>query len=79
MKEGEGTYTSANFTLKGYFQNESYVELAEIEFKNGDRYRGGLKDFKMHGKGKYTYSNGTVYEGDFYSGTQWGLCTISYP
>lgn len=32
----------------------------------------------MHGHGKYVYLNGTIYDGDFYYGNQWGECKITY-
>jgi hypothetical protein len=38
-----------------------------------------MKDSKPNGFGKYTYNDGTYYEGDFYCGTMWGQCTIEYP
>lgn len=38
-----------------------------------------MKDAQMHGKGKYSYKDGTIYEGDFYFGTLWGECVITYP
>lgn len=38
-----------------------------------------MKDGQMHGKGKYVYSDGTIYSGDFYYGTLWGSSTIEYP
>jgi len=31
-----------------------------------------MKDGQMHGFGKYTYSNGIVYEGALYYDSQWG-------
>jgi hypothetical protein len=32
---------------------------------NGDVYTGNFVNGKFHGKGKYTFADGTVYEGDF--------------
>jgi hypothetical protein len=39
-----------------------------VELDNGDKYEGTLKYIvagPIHGEGKYTYSNGDVYEGEF--------------
>jgi hypothetical protein len=51
----------------------------EINFENGDIYKGLMKDGQMHGEGEYSYANGVTYVGNFYYGSQWGTCTISYP
>ena len=34
-----------------------------IQFPNGDTYTGGVVDGERHGKGRYTFENGDVYEG----------------
>jgi len=36
----------------------------EIFYSNGDVYLGSFKDELPHGSGKYTWSNGSIYEGD---------------
>ena len=41
---------------------------AEVEFVNGDRYVGELKDNRLTGKGTMWYADGRVYEGAFLNG-----------
>ena len=48
-----------------------------IEYKNGSVYVGKVKDGKMNGRGTYTNSNGSKYEGEwkddeFWNGTYYG-------
>ena len=40
--------------------------------RKGDTYEGAWKDDNMHGKGVYSYSDGSVYEGDFQNGVKCG-------
>ena len=37
-------------------------------FASGDQYDGQFKNNKFHGKGKYTWNTGDVYEGGFVNG-----------
>lgn len=41
-------------------------------FKNGDRYQGEYLMGKFHGKGRYYWSNDSVYEGEFKNGMRNG-------
>ena len=36
-----------------------------VEFSNGNKYEGNVKDRKFNGKGKFTYSNGDSYTGQW--------------
>jgi hypothetical protein len=49
---------------------------AENQWK-GDKYVGGYKDGKKHGKGTYTWSNGNKYVGDWKDGKRHGQGTFS--
>lgn len=40
----------------------------EISFRNGDKYKGELKNSKMHGQGTFIFSNGGRYIGEFLNG-----------
>jgi len=42
-----------------------------INFTNGDRYVGELKDDKFHGQGTYTWSDGSKYVGGYKNGGMW--------
>ena len=44
------------------------VETKRIDFKNGSFYEGETRDGKMHGTGKYTWSDSDYYEGEFADG-----------
>lgn len=42
-------------------------------FKNGDVYDGDWVLDKMHGKGKYTYKDSKIFEGDYVEGAPYGF------
>ena len=43
-------------------------------------YEGQFREDLCHGKGKYIFANGEIYEGDFsYGGERMGNCTVKYP
>lgn len=48
-------------------------------FSNEDVYLGAFKGILPHGKGKYTWSDGTVYEGDWEEGKMTGKGKIHWP
>ncbi|XP_073121538.1 phosphatidylinositol 4-phosphate 5-kinase 1 isoform X2 [Henckelia pumila] len=48
-------------------------------FSNGDVYLGYFKGMLPHAKGKYTWSDGTVYEGDWETGKMTGKGNIIWP
>jgi hypothetical protein len=76
--QGKGLYRSGEFEAEGEFRQGQPDGDSKVIFKNGDNYVGPFKEGQMHGKGKYSYWDGTVYEGDFYYGSQWGECRIDY-
>ena len=43
-----------------------------LEFPDGRKYEGGLKDLKPHGKGTETSKDGSKYEGDYVNGVRHG-------
>jgi hypothetical protein len=45
--------------------NEQRATLKNGSPPNGGVYEGETRNGKPHGKGKYTYANGDIYEGDF--------------
>lgn len=47
---------------------QAKVETKHIDFKNGSFYEGETRDGKMHGTGKYTWSDSDYYEGEFADG-----------
>jgi len=47
-------------------------------FSNGDQYKGGWKNGKIHGKGAYRYANGDVYYGEFMDGEMMGAFCYKY-
>ncbi|KAL8520964.1 hypothetical protein ACS0TY_011494 [Phlomoides rotata] len=52
---------------------------SEKIFSNGDVYLGAFKGMIPHGKGKYTWLDGTFYEGDWEDGKMTGTGKIHWP
>ena len=48
-------------------------------YKSGDKYVGGWKDGKYHGKGTYAYADGEKYVGEYKDGKKHGKGTMTYP
>lgn len=69
--------TDCGFTVT--FEDGTVVENAvKLEFANGDVYEGKIRDYRMNGKGKYTWSSEDIYEGDFVSDAFTGKGTLYY-
>ena len=51
-------------TFSGIFQNILY-ENKEINYENGDIYRGTTYNGKKHGHGEYIWATGEIYEGEW--------------
>ncbi|KAL6517710.1 hypothetical protein OROMI_033411 [Orobanche minor] len=58
---------------------ENEERLREMIFSNGDMYVGNLRGMIAHGKGKYKWSDGTVYDGDWEEGRMTGKGKIFWP
>ncbi|XP_022748605.1 phosphatidylinositol 4-phosphate 5-kinase 8-like isoform X3 [Durio zibethinus] len=65
--EGSGTSTE-QLDPVSCVNVENVERLNEKAFSNGDLYVGDFKEILPHSKGKYTWSDGTVYEGDWEAG-----------
>ena len=50
-------------SFKGHYNFEEDCGLGCLTWPNGDRYEGELHKLNKHGKGKYQYANGTMYNG----------------
>ena len=46
------------------FGDDNMANVVKFKFKNGDYYEGEVLNKKLHGKGKYTWVSGDVYEGE---------------
>ena len=69
--------TDCGFTVT--FSDGTVVENAvKLEFASGDVYEGKIRDYRMNGKGKYTWSSEDCYEGDFVSDAFTGKGTLYY-
>ena len=53
--------------------------IETIEYPDGSKYIGDLKDGKPHGKGISTFPDGTMYEGNWVVGKRDGLGIMTYP
>ena len=84
-RHGEGCYYDENGKLeyKGKYFNDKKVgdnsahlwqelTFGVINYENGDKYVGELKDGKKHGQGLYLWINGGVWYGKWYGGKRDG-------
>lgn len=51
-----------------FLVNTNYLKAETINYSNGDKYVGNLKNGKPHGKGTYNYANGSFCKGTFKNG-----------
>ena len=60
---------------KGEFKKDNKSEwegLGYIKYKDGSMYAGQVKDKLRNGKGRMTYANGDIYQGDWVNGKAHG-------
>lgn len=65
---GYGEISGGGFTQKGTFDLGDAEGNGSISFNNGTRYTGNFNDDLYHGQGKYTFPNGSFFEGTFDKG-----------
>ncbi|KAK4378668.1 hypothetical protein RND71_000530 [Anisodus tanguticus] len=58
---------------------EGCGSITEKVFSNGDAYMGSFKGMLPHGKGKYTWSDGSVYDGCWEEGKMTGEGRLIWP
>lgn len=56
-----------------------YSGDGEIEFKNGNHYKGDIQKGLLHGQGQMLFSDGTLYEGMFHLNKMHGQGNIVWP
>ncbi len=56
---------------KDVMTKESVTKVENMEYRGGT-YTGEMSDGAPHGHGKQTYSDGTFYEGEWYTGSKEG-------
>jgi hypothetical protein len=72
---------------KIYGRNGEYYEaefknnlpIGEVKFSFGDKYIGGWNDKGPHGKGKYYYKEGYIYDGEYKNGKRNGQGIFTNP
>ena len=65
-KHGVGTEVTPLFTYIGSFEHgEKTGRNALFTWPNGDKYQGGMLRGKKHGKGRYEWADGKMYEGNW--------------
>ena len=75
---GKGTYVYANTQLKlegticGSMDALKFDGEGSMEWPDGSRYDGDLKDSRFDGQGKFTWANGERYAGEWRSGQRHG-------
>ncbi|XP_050210026.1 phosphatidylinositol 4-phosphate 5-kinase 7 [Mercurialis annua] len=65
--------------LKQLLNQEDNERLDATVLSNKDTYSGEFKGVLPHGKGKYTWTDGTVYQGDWEEGKMTGKGRIIWP
>lgn len=56
--------TAKNMTLEGKFKNDKLIDNKGVmEYKNGDKYIGQVKDMRRNGQGKLILAKGGHLEG----------------
>jgi len=66
QKHGKGVFTLKNGDkIEGNWVNDVLQSMVKIEYSNGDKYEGEVKDesFQKHGKGVLFFHNGSKYDG----------------
>lgn len=61
---------------KGEFKKDNKSDwegLGYIKYKDGSMYAGLVKDKMRNGKGRMTYANGDIYQGDWVNGKAHGV------
>ena len=61
---------------KGEFKKENKADwegLGYIKYKDGSMYAGLVKDKMRNGKGRMTYANGDIYQGEWVNGKAHGV------
>ena len=63
----------------GQIYSVYYTGDGEIEFKNGNHYKGDILKGLLHGQGQMLFQDGTLYEGDFHFNKMNGKGTLTWP
>lgn len=80
VKNDTGLNSIKDNHLRQKKQRSAKSEAIEtIKYKNGDYYEGEVKNNKPNGEGKYVWTRGTIYEGDFVDGNFDGKGAIRCP
>jgi antitoxin component YwqK of YwqJK toxin-antitoxin module len=73
LAQGQGTFFDHADEIKfsGPFQDGKIYGVGEYWNGRGDYYKGYIRNYVLHGKGKIIYSNGSEFEGLFYQSNFW--------
>lgn len=82
IKNGQGTYTGFDgVKITGTWDEGAFVEIqecAEIEYPDGNRYKGELHAGCKYGSGEFWYANGDHYKGKFLNNFKEGLGVFTH-
>ena len=65
-------------TFKGVWKGDQRKH-GEMQFSNGDCYRGGFSDDKLHGPGYLLLASGVIYKGEFDNDCYSAVGKLMYP
>jgi hypothetical protein len=65
VRHGKGTYTSAQESFVGLWENDKQEGEGVYRFNSGAVYKGGFSQGEFNGKGKYTFADGASYDGEW--------------
>ena len=68
--EGEKTFSNGDVYVGNFYNHLRWGEGEMFFLEDGAKYNGGWSNDKMHGKGTYTHSDGTVVEGKWRRGVR---------
>ncbi|ETW00391.1 hypothetical protein H310_07029 [Aphanomyces invadans] len=69
VMHGNGVWSTAAFTYIGEFQHDRPHGHGLFTFTNGDVYEGSVREGHFYGRGKYTYKDGSWYDGEYMATT----------
>jgi hypothetical protein len=74
---GEVSFTSTEFSGTGFYKDGGISGMAKYNYVNGNRFEGYVVDSHPNGKGKMSYYDGMIYDGNWLNGLWDGYGTLT--